>query len=41
MRKLLGWYLRPSGVPATTVEALRHLPDAAELDAALGALDQT
>lgn len=38
MRKLLGWYLRPSGVPVTTIEKLRALPDARALDGALVAL---
>ena len=38
IRKLLGWYLRPSGVPAGSVEALRCLPDAQALDGALAAL---
>jgi tRNA-dihydrouridine synthase B len=38
MRKLLSWYLRPSGVPATTLERLRALPDAGALDAALVAV---
>ncbi|MFH0915999.1 MAG: tRNA-dihydrouridine synthase [bacterium] len=38
MRKLLGWYLRPSGVPAITIEKLRTLPDAQALDGALAAL---
>jgi len=37
-RKLLGWYLRPSGVAAVVVEDLRSLPDAVALDAALCAL---
>ncbi len=35
IRKLLGWYLRPSGVPASTVERLRSLGDAVVLDATL------
>ncbi len=38
MRKLLGWYLRPSGVPVATIEELRALPDAHTLDGALVAL---
>jgi len=38
MRKLLGWYLRPSGVPAATIEKLRALPDAQALDSGLVAL---
>jgi hypothetical protein len=38
MRKLLGWYLRPSHVPAATVARLRTLPDAWALDQALAAL---
>jgi tRNA-dihydrouridine synthase B len=38
MRKLLGWYLRPSGVPVKTIEQLRQLPDASVLDPALAAL---
>ncbi len=38
IRKLLGWYLRPSGVPATVVERLWHLADSAVLDEALSAL---
>ncbi len=37
-RKLLGWYLRPSGIPATAIEELRQAPDVAELDRALAAL---
>jgi tRNA-dihydrouridine synthase B len=37
-RKLLGWYLRPAGIPAAVVEGLRKLPDTAALDAALVAL---
>lgn len=37
-RKLLGWYLRPSGVAAPVVESLRRLPDVAALDEALEAL---
>jgi hypothetical protein len=41
MRKLLSWYLRPSGMPAATVESLRALPDAAALDGALRALTIT
>jgi hypothetical protein len=35
---LLGWYLRPSGVPVATIEELRALPDAHSLDGALVAL---
>lgn len=35
MRKLLGWYLRPSGVSPTVVRRLRELSDVPELDAAL------
>jgi len=38
IRRLLGWYLRPSGVSAATVEMLRMLPEATALDAALSAL---
>jgi tRNA-dihydrouridine synthase B len=38
VRKLLGWYLRPSGVPPRIIETLRTLPDAAALDEALHAL---
>lgn len=34
-RKLLGWYLRPAGIPAEVVQGLRRLPDVATLDAAL------
>jgi tRNA-dihydrouridine synthase B len=34
-RKLLGWYLRPSGVPAFLIEKLRRLPDVDALDRAL------
>jgi tRNA-dihydrouridine synthase B len=41
MRKLLSWYLRPSGVTAATIEGLRALPDAGVLDAALVALAAT
>ncbi len=37
-RKLLGWYLRPSGVSAAVVESLRSLSDVAALDTALRAL---
>jgi tRNA-dihydrouridine synthase B len=37
-RKLLGWYLRPAGVAVPTIEVLRRMPDAAELDKALAAL---
>jgi hypothetical protein len=35
---LLGWYLRPAGVAVPTIEVLRRMPDAAELDKALAAL---
>lgn len=38
MRKLLGWYLRPSGVPVPDIERLRGLPDAGQMDAGLAAL---
>ena len=41
MRKLLSWYLRPSGVTAATIESLRSLPEATALDAALRALTTT
>jgi tRNA-dihydrouridine synthase B len=41
MRKLLGWYLRPSGIPVASIEGLRHLPDAAALDAALRAVGES
>lgn len=34
-RKLLGWYLRPSGVSPGVIEDLRRLPDTHSLDAAL------
>jgi hypothetical protein len=37
-RKLLGWYLRPAGVPPGVIEHLRRLSDATALDAALAAL---
>jgi tRNA-dihydrouridine synthase len=37
-RKLVSWYLRPAGVPVSTIENLRRLPDVATLDAALVAL---
>jgi tRNA-dihydrouridine synthase B len=37
-RKLLGWYLRPAGIPAAVVESLRKLPDTEALDAELVAL---
>lgn len=37
-RQLLGWYLRPSGVPAGVVAALRMLTDVVSLDEALTAL---
>ncbi len=38
MCKLLGWYLRPSGVPVPEIERLRALPEAGALDAELSAL---
>ena len=38
IRKALGWYLRPSGVPAPVIEELRALTDAGRLDAALAGL---
>jgi tRNA-dihydrouridine synthase B len=38
MRKLLGWYLRPSGVPMPEIERLRGLPDAPTMDAELAVL---
>ncbi|MBN1320927.1 MAG: tRNA-dihydrouridine synthase [Thermoleophilia bacterium] len=38
MRKLLGWYLRPSGIAVAAIEELRALPHAGLLDAALAAL---
>jgi tRNA-dihydrouridine synthase B len=38
VRKLLTWYLRPSGVPASTIEAMRALRTAGEMDLALRAL---
>lgn len=38
VRKLLGWYLRPSGVPPPAIETLRTLPGVAALDEALRAL---
>ena len=38
IRKPLGWYLRPSGVPAATVHELRTFTDAPSIDAALSAL---
>jgi tRNA-dihydrouridine synthase B len=38
IRKLLGWYLRPSGVQVAVIEELRRIPDAAALDAALALL---
>jgi nifR3 family TIM-barrel protein len=37
-RKLLGWYLRPSGVPASVLEELRHCPDTGVLDRSLATL---
>jgi tRNA-dihydrouridine synthase B len=40
MRKLLGWYLRPSGITVAAIEELRRLPDAATLDAALCAMTE-
>ena len=39
IRKLLGWYLRPSGVPVSTIERLSVLGDAVLLDEALSQLD--
>lgn len=41
MRKLLGWYLRPSGVAPAAIEGMRRLPDAAALDEALSRLGGT
>jgi hypothetical protein len=38
VRKMLTWYLRPSGVPACTIEAIRALSTAREVDEALGGL---
>jgi len=38
IRKLLSWYLRPSGVPASAIEAMRKLGNAREVDAALAAI---
>lgn len=38
IRKVIGWYLRPSGVAASTVEWLRMLPGGKALDEALEAL---
>lgn len=38
MRRLLGWYLRPSEVQPSVIEHLRTLADAQALDAALQAL---
>lgn len=38
MRKVLGWYLRPSRVPVATIEHLRSLSDALALDEALAQL---
>ena len=40
IRKALNWYLRPSGVPAPLIEALRALPTAGEVDAALAELGE-
>jgi hypothetical protein len=40
MRKLLGWYLRPSGVSLSAIEGLRQLPEAGALDVALAALTE-
>jgi len=40
-RKLLGWYLKPVGVPTPAIEALRHVPDALALDAALRELQDS
>ncbi len=41
IRKLLSWYLRPSGVPASTLERLRSTGDAGALDEALAGLAAT
>ena len=38
IRKVLGWYLRPSGVPVPMIDELRALTDAGRLDAALAGL---
>jgi hypothetical protein len=38
IRKVLTWYLRPSGVAAPTIGAMRALGTAAEVDAALAAM---
>jgi tRNA-dihydrouridine synthase B len=38
MWRLVGWYLRPSRVPAAAIERLRTAPDGRALDAALAAL---
>jgi tRNA-dihydrouridine synthase B len=38
MWRLIGWYLRPSGVPVAVVGRLRAAPDGRSLDAALAAL---
>jgi hypothetical protein len=38
MWRLIGWYLRPSRVPAGVIEQLRAARDAATLDAAIAAL---
>ena len=37
-RKLLGWYLKRSGVPGAVVDDLRRLPDVPSLDRALAGL---
>jgi nifR3 family TIM-barrel protein len=34
-RKLIGWYLRPSKVPAADIERIRALPDVEDIEAAL------
>ncbi len=41
IRKIVGWYLKGSGVPAGRVDELRRLSDSALLDAALAALEET
>jgi tRNA-dihydrouridine synthase len=38
IRKVLGWYLRPSGVPVSVIEGLRAVPDATALDESLAVL---
>jgi hypothetical protein len=38
MWRLVGWYLRPSRVPATVIEGLRAAADGWALDAALADL---